>query len=155
MRRKTKIKRVIEPDAKHQNVLVAKIINQVMKEGKKSLAQKIVYGALEEAAKKTKKDALELLDEAMNNVSPILEVKSKRIGGATYQVPREVRGERRTTLAIRWLIQAAKSKKGMSMAKRLADELISASKNEGSAIKKREETHRMAEANRAFAHFAW
>lgn len=155
MRRKGKIKREIQPDPKYQNVLVAKFINQIMRRGKKSVAQKILYDAFETIVEKTKKDALEVFDQAITNVSPLLEVKSRRIGGATYQVPREVRGERRVTLAMRWLIRAAEAKKGASMAKRLADELMLAAKKEGAAIKKREDMHRMAEANRAFAHFAW
>lgn len=155
MRRKAQIKRTIQPDPKYQNILVARFINQIMRKGKKSVAQKIVYGALENIAQKTKRDALEVFDEAVANVAPILEVKSKRIGGATYQVPREVRGDRKITLAMRWIVQVTKNKKGASMAKRLADELILAAKNEGAAIKKRQDTHRMAEANRAFARFAW
>ena len=134
---------------------MAKFINYIMKEGKKSTAQRVVYGAFENIEKQIKKDPLEIFDQAVKNASPILEVKSRRIGGAHYQVPREVRGERRIALAFRWIIQAAKSKKGKPMSIKLAAELIEASQNQGAAIKKKQDTHRMAEANRAFAHFAW
>ncbi len=126
-----------------------------MRRGKKNVARKIVYGALDFIQEKTKKDPLETFEKAIENASPLLEVKPKRVGGATYQVPREVRGDRRMALAMRWIIKAAKSKKGKSMKEKLAEELISASKNEGVAVKKKEDTYRMAEANRAFAHFAW
>ena len=134
---------------------MAKFINYIMKEGKKSTAQRVVYGAFENIEKQAKKDPLEIFDQAVKNASPILEVKSRRIGGAHYQVPREVRGERRIALAFRWIIKAAHSKKGKPMAIKLANELIEASQNQGAAIKKKQDTHRMAEANRAFAHFAW
>ncbi len=154
MRRKRNFKREITPDPKFQNVLVAKFINHLMEEGKKEVARKILYTAFE-ILEKDKKDPLETFDKALRNVSPALEVKSRRIGGANYQVPREVRGERKVTLAFRWLINASRSKKGMPMAKRLADELSQAAKNEGAAVKKREDTQRMAEANKAFAHFSW
>lgn len=143
------------PDPLYNDAAVAKMINHIMKEGKKTTAQKIVWQALDEINKQTKKEALEIFDLAIKNASPLLEVKSRRIGGATYQVPREVRGERRLALAMRWIINAARAKKGKPMALKLADELVLASKNEGSAIKKRNDTHRMAEANKAFAHFAW
>lgn len=154
MSRKKKEKRIIQPDPLYSNVTVEKFINQVMERGKKTIARKIVYGALEEMKEKTKKDPLDIFEKALQNAAPILEVKPKRIGGATYQVPREVRGDRRLALAMRWIIQAAKTKKGKPMKDKLAEELIQASQNTGSAIKKRENTHRMAEANRAFAHFA-
>ena len=154
MRRKKKEKRIISPDSVYNNVIVAKFINQVMRKGKKSIARKIVYGSFEILKEKTKKEPLEVFDEAIKNVSPALEVKPRRVGGATYQVPREVRGDRKITLAMRWIIKAAKSKKGKPMKEKLAEELIAASKNEGTAIKKRQDTHRMAEANKAFAHFA-
>ena len=154
-RRKRKEKRIILPDAVYNNVTVSKFINQVMRRGKKTIARKIIYRAFEIIKEKTKKDPLEVFEKALENASPLLEVKPKRIGGATYQVPREVKGERRTTLAMRWIINAAKSKKGKPMREKLAEELISAANNEGVAVKKRENTHRMAEANRAFAHFAW
>lgn len=143
------------PDIVYDNVLVQKMINYIMKKGKKSVSRKIVYGALDIIKEKSKQDALEIFEKSIKNASPLLEVKSKRVGGATYQVPREVRGDRQVTLAMRWIIQSARSKKGKPMKEKLAEELILASKNEGSAIKKKEDTHRMAEANRAFAHFAW
>ncbi len=156
MRRKKKIKKTINPDPKYDNILVAKFINQLMKQGKKSVAQRVFYRAFEILSKQDKKkEPLEIFDQAVKNVSPLVEVKSRRIGGAHYQVPREVRGERRTTLAIRWLIQAAQAKKGKPMSEKLAAELLDASKNTGTAVKKKEDTHRMAEANKAFAHFAW
>jgi len=155
MRRKKKIKRVIPPDPVYNNVTVAKFINQIMRRGKKNIARKIVYRAFEIIKEKTKKEPLEVFEQALSNAAPLLEVKPKRIGGATYQVPREVRGDRRITLAMRWMIMAAKSKKGKPMREKLAEELINASNNTGAAIKKKEDTHRMAEANRAFAHFAW
>ena len=155
MRRKKKIKQVISPDPVYDNVIVAKFINQVMRCGKKTVARKIIYGALDIVKTKTKKEPLEVFELAFRNASPLLEVKSKRVGGATNQVPKEVKGERRLTLAMRWIIQAAKSKKGKPMREKLAEELIAAANNTGEAVKKKENTHRMAEANRAFAHFAW
>jgi len=154
-RRKKRTKREISPDPVYNNVAVAKFINQVMRRGKKTIAQKIVYRAFDIIKEKTKKEPLEVFEKAFENTSPLLEVKPKRIGGATYQVPREVKGERRLTLATRWIIKAAKSRKGKPMREKLAEELIEASENRGAAIKKKEDTHRMAEANRAFAHFAW
>ncbi len=155
MRGKKKIKQEISPDPVYNNVIVAKFINQVMRCGKKTIARKIVYGAFDIIKTKTKKEPLEVFDFAFKNASPLLEVKSKRVGGATYQVPREVKGERRLTLAMRWIIQAAKSRKGKPMREKLAEELIAAANNTGAAVKKKENTHRMAEANRAFAHFSW
>ena len=154
-RRKKKEKRIILPDSVYNNAAIAKFINQVMRKGKKTIARKIVYRAFDIIKEKTQKDPLEIFEKALTNASPLLEVKPKRVGGATYQVPREVRGERGATLAMRWLIQAAKSKKGKPMKEKLAEELILASQNQGVAVKKKEDTHRMAEANRAFAHFAW
>jgi len=154
-RSKKKSKRIIPPDAVYNNVTVQKLVNQIMKRGKKTAARKIVYGAFDVIKEKTKKEPLDVFETAIKNASPLLEIKPKRVGGATYQVPREVRGDRQLFLAMRWIIQAARSKKGKPMKEKLAEELISASNNEGSAIKKREDTHRMAEANRAFAHFAW
>ena len=147
-------RRIIAPDSVYNNIIVAKFINQIMQRGKKTIARKIVYGAFDIMKEQTKKDPLEVFDLALKNAGPTLEVKSKRIGGATYQVPQEVKKDRRTTLAIRWLIQAAKSRKGKPMREKLAAELIDASNNTGSTVKKRENTHKMAEANRAFAHFA-
>ena len=156
MRRKRKNKRVQVPDPKYGDFLVAKGINYLMLSGKKSTARAVMYDALEEI-KKTQKDVdpVALFTQAITNVGPQLEVKSRRVGGANYQVPREVRGDRRITLAFRWIIAASRAKKGKPMAKKFAEELILASKNEGTAIKKKLDTHKMAEANKAFAHFAW
>jgi len=153
-RRRKKEKRIILPDSIYNNVVVAKFINQIMRRGKKTIAKKIVYKAFEIIKEKTKKEPLEVFEKAIENASPQLEVKSKRVGGATYQVPREVKGDRGVTLAMRWIINAAKTRKGKPMREKLAEELIEASENRGVAIKKKEDTHRMAEANRAFAHFA-
>ncbi len=138
----------------HGRVDLGRFINYVMKDGKKSTAERVVYGAFDEIKKITKEDPIAIFEKAFENVSPMVEVVSKRVGGANYQVPMEVRPERKFVLATRWLINAARSKKGKPMAMKLAEELIAASKNEGSAIKKKQDTHRMAEANRAFAHFA-
>ncbi len=154
MARKNK-KHPVLPDPLYNNLTVAKFINQVMRQGKKSIAKKIVYGAFDIIKEKTKKEPLDIFTLALRNAGPSLEVKPKRIGGATYQVPREVRGERRETLAMRWIIGAARKKKGKPMREKLAEELIEASNNTGLAVKKKIDTHRMAEANRAFAHFAW
>lgn len=153
MRRAYK-KHKITPDRVYDDVIVSQFINKVMERGKKTVAQKIVYGALDIIKEKTKKEPLKVFRLAIENASPILEVKSKRIGGATYQVPIEVRGERRLALAIKWILLGARSKKGKPMAEKLSQELIDASNNEGSALKKKNDTHRMAEANKAFAHFA-
>ncbi len=155
MARKKQIKHIIQPDPVYSNVTVAKFINQVMRRGKKTIAQKIVYGAFNIIKEKTKKEPLEVFNAALQNTSPFLEVKPKRIGGATYQVPMEVKGDRKLTLAMRWTILAAKTKKGKPMREKLAEEIINAANNTGWAIKKKEDMHRMAEANRAFAHFAW
>jgi len=155
MRRKKKAKRNINLDPIYSSVTVTKLINYVMKQGKKDKARKIVYGSFDIIKNKTQKEPLEVFEQALGNASPFLEVKSKRIGGATYQVPREVRGERKLTLALRWLLQGARSRKGKTMKEKLAEELIDAANNQGWAIKKRDDTHRMAEANRAFAHFTW
>lgn len=154
-RRKKTEKRIIEPDPIYNNTLVAKLINQVMRRGKKTVARKVVYRAFDIVKEQTKKDPIEVFDQAMRNVAPVLEVKSRRIGGASYQVPIEVRPERRISLAMRWIINAAKAKKGKPMREKLAQEIIEAAQNTGAAVKKKEDTHRMAEANRAFAHFAW
>ena len=134
--------------------MIAKLVNYVMERGKKTVAQTIVYTALEMVAEKTKQEALDVFDKALSNVGPALEIKSKRIGGANYQIPVEVRGDRKGTIAMRWIIEAARAKKGKSMAARLADELMDAAKGEGASIKKKEDTLRMAEANKAFAHYA-
>ena len=148
-------KHPITPDPVYNNLIVAKFINQIMRNGKKTIARKVVYSAFDIIKEKTKKDPIEVFEKALNNASPMLEVKSKRVGGATYQVPVEVKGERKMTLAMRWIILGAKSKKGKSMKERLSAELMDAANNEGWAIKKKTDTHRMAEANRAFAHFTW
>ena len=150
-----KTKPEISPDPVYKNTQVAKFINHVMRQGKKTIARKIVYDTFDIIGEKTKKDPLETFDQALKNAAPFLEVRPKRIGGATYQVPMEVKGDRKITLAMRWIIGAAKSKKGKSMEERLAEEIISAANNTGAAVKKKQDTHRMAEANRAFAHFAW
>lgn len=156
MRRKIKSKVKIKPDSKYNSELVSKFINRIMLSGKKNTATKVVYESLDIIKDKEKiDDPLKFLEEAINNVGPLTEVRSRRIGGATYQVPREVRQNRRISLAMRWIIDAARGKKGMPMASKLSEELILASKNEGEAFKKKENTHKMAEANRAFAHFAW
>ncbi|MDZ7798049.1 MAG: 30S ribosomal protein S7 [Patescibacteria group bacterium] len=153
MRAKQFPKRDIKPDPKFNNVIVAKFINQIMRRGKKSLAQNLVYKTFDIISEKEKTDPLEVFEKALKNVSPVLEVISRRIGGANYQIPIEVRGDRRMTLAMRWIIKAAQSKKGKQMPEKLASELILAAKKEGSAMSKKEEVHRMAESNRAFAHF--
>lgn len=154
MRRKKKETRTIKPDFIYGDVLVSKFSNYLMWSGKRMAAQKIIYKALEDLAQKTKKPAIEALSEAVENVSPVLEVRPKRIGGATYQVPREVPKDRAQALALRWLIQASRARKGQPMWQKLSVELLDAYKKQGSAFKKKEDTHRMAEANRAFAHFA-
>ena len=155
MRKKLRVKKhAIAPDTKYNNVIVAKFINYVMRKGKKSVAQTIVYTSFDIIKQKEKTDPVEIFDRALKNVSPTLEVKSKRVGGANYQVPLQVRGERRNMLAMRWLLNAAKSQTGKAMNERLAIEIIAASKNEGTAIKKKQDTEKMAHANRSFAHFA-
>jgi len=153
MRRKIK-KYPILPDPVYNNIDVAKFINQIMRRGKKTIARKIVYGSFDIIREETKKESLDVFEKALKNTSPLLEVKSKRVGGATYQVPIEVKGSRKLTLAMRWIIQGAKQKKGKPMKEKLAAELMDAANGTGWAIKKRRDTHRMAEANRAFAHFA-
>jgi small subunit ribosomal protein S7 len=150
--------RHILPDPKFNSDMLAKFMNVVMKSGKKSAAEHIIYGAIDRISEKTGKqggDAIALLSQALENVKPVVEVKSRRVGGATYQVPVEVRSTRRQTLAMRWVIEAARARSEKSMAFRLAHELLEASENRGAAVRKREETHRMAEANQAFAHFRW
>lgn len=154
-RRKKISKRIIDPDPLYNSVMVSQMINKVMRKGKKSIARKIVYGAFEVIKKKTGQDPLEIFEKAIKNASPLLEIKAKRVGGATYQVPHEVKGDRMITLAMRWIIAAARSKKGKAMKDKLAEEMMLAANNEGTAVRKKENTHRMAEANRAFAHFAW
>lgn len=155
MRKKRAIKRHIGSDPKFQDVLVARFINSLLKEGKKHIARNILYTAFTLIEDRTKNKPIDVFRKAVNNVSPMLEVRARRVGGATYQVPTEVRPERRTALAIRWLILNAQARSDKSMSLRLAAELIAASAGEGGAIKKREDVHRMAEANKAFAHFKW
>ena len=154
MRRRRPEKREILPDPVYGDLIVAKFINNIMKQGKKSLAEKIFYQSIEKIKKQGKvDDGIELFKKALENVAPVLEVKSKRIGGATYQVPIEISEGRRMALAMRWIIGYSKSRKGQTMADRLAAELLAAANNDGSAVKKKEDTHRMAEANKAFSHF--
>ncbi len=154
-RKKTKsFKRALPPDIKYQSVLVTKLVNKVMKDGKKRLAETLVYSAFEIVEAKTKTPPVEVFETAVKNVTPILQVRSRRIGGATYQVPMEVKGDRRVHYALTWILGAANGKSGRGFDERLADELMNAFNNQGDAVKKREETHRMAEANKAFAHFA-
>jgi len=155
MRRRRQPKKEILPDSKFDNPIVAKLINYIMCDGKKSVAVGVVYDAFDIVSKKTKKEPLDIFDEAIKNTSPMLEVKSKRVGGANYQVPRQVKGDRRLTLSLRWIILAARSRKGQRMAEKLADEIMQAAQNTGTAVKKKDDTHRMAQANRAFAHFGW
>ena len=154
-RRRGNFKRDVLPDPKYKSKLVTKFVNQVMYDGKKGVAQTIVYEAFDIVKEKTGKDALEAFQEALNNVMPVLEVKARRVGGATYQVPMEVRPERRQSLGIRWLVEYARKRNERTMAEKLAAEMLDAINNVGGAIKKKEETHKMAEANRAFAHYRW
>ena len=154
MRRKRKYKKTHEPDIEYSNIAAGRFINYLMKKGKKSLASKLFYKTLKNIQEKTKTEPLPIFEKAIGNASPILEVVSKRVGGANYQVPREVRPERKFMLACRWIIEGAMSRKGKPMNEKLAEEIIMASKNEGAAIKKKQNVHRMAEANRALAHFA-
>ena len=155
MRKRRAEKRYIKPDPKYNDLLVAKFINYIMWDGKKTVARKVVYGSFELLEEKTKKPALEVFKKAVSNVQPYVEVRSRRVGGATYQVPMEVRPERRVALAFRWLKNYSRDRKDKTMTAKLAAELLAASNNEGSAVKKKEDTHRMAEANKAFAHFKW
>ena len=148
-------RREINPDAKYGDLVIAKFMNSLMYDGKKSAAEGIMYGAFDTIAAKTKQDPLQVFHEALRNVAPALEVRSRRVGGATYQVPVEVRAERAQALAIRWLISAARARSEKTMSGRLSGELMDASQNRGNAVKKREDTHRMAEANRAFSHYRW
>jgi len=157
-RRNQAPRRNILPDPKYGNEMLAKFVNMVMRSGKKSVAERIVYGALDRISERSGNDdqqALEMLSQALDNIKPAVEVKSRRVGGATYQVPVEVRASRRETLAMRWAIDAARARSEKTMSLRLAHELMDAAENRGSAVKKREDTHRMAEANRAFAHYRW
>lgn len=155
MRRRRAEKRMVTPDPKYKNTTVSRFINVVMKEGKKAVAERIVYKAFDIMAEKTGKPAMEVFQKAMDNSRPLLEIKPRRIGGATYQVPVEVRPERGVSIAMRWIRNFARTKKGKPMEIKLADELLDAYKGEGSAVKKRDDTHKMAEANKAFAHYRW
>jgi small subunit ribosomal protein S7 len=153
MRKKRNYKKLYHPDIKFSKINIGRFINYIMKAGKKHVAEKVVYGALDIIQKETNQDPIVIFEKALENAAPAVEVVARRIGGANYQVPREVRPDRRFILAARWIIEAARSRKGKPMAIKLAEEFIAASKNEGAAIKKKQDTHRMAEANRAFAHF--
>lgn len=155
MRRPVNNRKPVEPELKYSSLLIAKIINKVMTEGKKSTARKIVYDALEAAAEQLKVPVVEVIEKAIENVGPVVELKSRRVGGANYQVPIEVRPERRLALAIRWVVDSARSGKGKAMKLRLQEEIINAFNNTGNAVKKRNDVQRMAEANKAFAHLAW
>ena len=156
MRRRTALRREVIPDPKFNNKTVSRFINMLMEDGKKWNAEKIVYGSLDIVVQKTQKsDALEILTKAIDNVRPLLELKSRRVGGATYQIPVEVRGDRGASLALRWIRNAARGRKGKPMQQRLADEILDAYNGQGTAVKKREEIHKMAEANRAFSHYRW
>ena len=153
-RRKRTYEKHVKPDTKYGNLLVGKFINNIMKEGKRTTAEKIIYDSFDIIHERTKKGGLNIFEQALKNISPLVELKSRRVGGANYQVPVPVAGERRTTLAIRWIKNAIQAKKGKKMAEKLADELIDASNKVGASMKKREDVHRMADANKAFAHFA-
>jgi small subunit ribosomal protein S7 len=155
MRRKRAETRSTIPDPRYNSVVVAKFVNNLMERGKKSLATRIVYEALDTMAERTKRPAMEVFEEALKNATPLVEVKPRRVGGATYQIPVEISANRRMALAMRWLIDSARKRSGRDMAARLAGELMDAARNEGNTVKKREDTHRMAEANQAFAHFRY
>ncbi|MCH7489013.1 MAG: 30S ribosomal protein S7 [Chloroflexi bacterium] len=154
-RRSRATKRYIAPDAKYGNQLISMFVNKLMREGRKSLAERIMYTALDEIEEKEKRDPVEVFEQAVQNATPVVEVKPRRVGGATYQVPVDIRAERRMALALRWLLQSARARRGRTMSERLAAELIEAASNQGVTIKRKADTHRMAEANRAFAHYRW
>tara|TARA_Y100000310_G_scaffold344407_1_gene457006 strand:- start:1426 stop:1893 length:468 start_codon:yes stop_codon:yes gene_type:complete len=154
MPRRSYKKHLVDPDLEYNNTVVAKLINHIMRAGKKATARKVMYTTLDIVKEKSKKDPLDVLQAAMDNITPKIEVRSKRVGGATYQVPMEITPDRKNSLAFRWLLESARAKKGKPMAARLSEEILAAAKNEGNAVRKKEDTHRMAEANRAFAHFA-
>lgn len=154
-RRSAPKRRQVHPDAKYGNRLVSMFLNKLMVEGRKSLAERIMYSALDKIEEREKRDPIEVFEQAVQNATPVVETKPRRVGGATYQVPVDIRAERRMALALRWLLQSARARRGRTMADKLADELTDAAKNEGVTIKKKTDTHRMAEANRAFAHFRW
>ena len=154
-RKKQAPKRIFYPDSKYNSLILAKFINFVMYDGKKSTSEKLIYKALEKIKNKTKEDPIKIFDTAISNIRPNLEVRSRRVGGATYQVPQEVKSKRSQTLALRWLLEATRKRKNKSMSDKLFNELMDASQNKGASIKKREDTHKMAESNKAFAHFRW
>ena len=154
-RRREAGKRAVIPDPKYRDITLSKFINMIMRDGKKSIAEGVIYGALDRIEEKKKSAPVEVLDKALENVRPMVEVKSRRVGGATYQVPVEVRADRRTALAMRWIVDAARKRSEKSMGARLAAEILEAYENRGTAVKKREDTHKMAEANKAFAHYRW
>jgi len=154
-RRNRPARREVLPDPRYGNLLVASLINKLMWSGKKSTSERIVYGALEVLESRAKKPAMEALEQAMRNATPVIEVRPRRVGGATYQVPMEIREDRRQALALRWLLQSARKRPGKSMVDKLSGELLDAFNNQGNTVKKREDTHKMAEANRAFAHYRW
>ena len=154
-RKKKAPKRIFYPDPQYGSVVLAKFINFIMYDGKKTTSEKIIYDALEKIKNKTKEDPIKIFDEAIGNIRPNLEVRSRRVGGATYQVPQEVKTKRSQTLALRWLLEASRKRKNKTMSDKLFNELMDASQKKGSAIKKREDTHRMAESNKAFAHYRW
>ena len=154
-RRRRAERREVPPDPRYNSVELARFINKVMKWGKKTVAQRVVYGALDHVQQDARRDPLEIFNQALKNATPLLEVKPRRVGGATYQVPTELRSNRSEALAIRWIIRGARARKGMTMARRLAMEFMDASRGDGAAVRRREETHRMAEANRAFVHYRW
>ena len=154
-RRAKVVRRVIPPDAKYHSKSVAMFTNRLMVRGKKSLAERVIYRALDIIEEQTRRSPLDTFEQALRNVTPVVEVKPRRVGGATYQVPVDIRAERRTSLATRWLLQAARARKGRSIAERLAAELMDAANGQGATVKRKEDTHRMAEANRAFVHYRW
>ena len=154
-RRNRAPKRYVEPDTKYNSQLVANFINKLMKSGKKTVAARIFYDALDIVERRAKKPGIDVFEQAVKNATPLIEVRPRRVGGATYQIPLEVRPERRRSLAVRWLVSSARARTGKSMAEKLAAELLDAANNQGATVKKREDTHRMAEANRAFAHYRW
>lgn len=154
-RRARVVRRIAAPDALYRNVMVQRVINKVLQDGKKSIAERIVYGSLKIVESQTNRDPVETFEQAMRNVTPMLEVRPRRVGGATYQVPMEIQGDRRVSLAVRWLVSAARARSGRSITEKLAAEIVDAARNQGAAIKRREDAHRMAEANKAFAHYRW
>ena len=155
MRRNKAVLRPVVPDPRFNSAVVSKFVNNVMKNGKKSVAEKIVYGAFEEAGQRSGSQGIDIFEQAVRNVTPVIEVRPRRVGGATYQVPIDIRGERRQALALRWLLQAARARNGRSMTERLALEMIDAANNTGNAVRRKDEVQRMAEANRAFVHYRW